>query len=156
MKRRGLLRLLGLAAAGLAGCSGGETERGSPPTRPPPATPTPEPPTPTPTPSPTPTPERFVDELQPSLDVTVSKADDGSTQVAVPVENTAAESRDATLSVTIEGSGQRYSAGRSVTVPGGTRAEYPVAFDVAWDTVAAEGTPIVREVLVYNPAYRSA
>ncbi|MEF8785037.1 MAG: hypothetical protein V5A45_03825 [Haloarculaceae archaeon] len=156
MQRRGVLRLFGLAVAGLAGCASGDTERGDPPTRPAPAEPTPEPPTPTPTPSPTPTPERFVDDLQTALEgVRVTETDDGLTQATVPVENTADEAREATLSVTIAGGGQRYSASTSISVPADTEQEYDIELDVGWTTVSADHGPTVREVFLYNPAYRS-
>ena len=158
MHRRGLLRLLGLAAAGLAGCAGSDTDRGEPPTRPSPAQPTPEPttPTPEPTPSPTPTPDRFVDGLWPSLrDTRVTESGNGHPQAIVPVENTTDRSLDATLAVTVRGSGDEYSADTDISVPAGQRREYSVTFDVTWDSVAAESDPSVREVFLYNPAYRS-
>lgn len=158
MQRRGVLRLLGVAIAGLAGCAGGETERDDPPTRPPSVEPTPTPTTPTatPTPSPTPTPERFVDALQTAIgEVRVTETDDGRTQAIVPVENTADGSREATLSVTIAGNDKRYSASTSISVPAETEQEFSVAFDVNWATVAPDGQPSVREVFLYNPEYRS-
>jgi hypothetical protein len=158
MDRRSLLRLLGLSVAGLAGCASSDTQRGDPPTRPAPAPSTPEPatPTPTPTPSPTPTPERFVDGLQPSLRETlVTESDDGKLQVHVPVENTTDRPLDATLVVTIEDSGEEYTTSTAITVPAGASREYSVTFDVAWSTATADGDPIVRELLLYNPVYRS-
>ncbi|WP_340100395.1 hypothetical protein [Salinibaculum salinum] len=156
MQRRGVLRLLGLAVAGLAGCASGDTERGDPPTRPPPVEPTPEPPTPTPTPSPTPTPERFADDLQTALgEVRVAETDDGLTRATVPVENTADVAREATLSVTIAGGNNRYTASTSISVPADTEREYSVVFDIEWTTVSADSQPSVREVFLYNPAYRS-
>jgi hypothetical protein len=158
MDRRSLLRLLGLSAVGLAGCASSDTQRGDPPTRPAPAPSTPEPatPTPTPTPSPTPTPERFVDGLQPSLRETrVTESSDGRLQALVPVENTTDESRDATLAVTIESSDEEYTASTGISVPAGASREYSVTFDVAWSTAMADGDPIVRELLLYNPVYRS-
>lgn len=158
MDRRSLLRLLGLSVAGLAGCASSDTERGDPPTRPQPAPDTPDPgtPTPTPPPTPTPTPDRFVDALQASLrDARVTESGTGHPQAIVPVENTTDQSRDATLAVTIRGSDTQYSATTGISVPGGEQREYSVAFDVAWNTAAADGDPSVREIFLYNPAYRS-
>ena len=151
MDRRSLLRLLGLSAAGLAGCAGGDSDRGEAPTRPQQAAPTRSS-----TSTPISGPERVVDVLRPSLTgIDLVETDDGHPQAVVPVQNTSDQSADAVLSVTIEGGGEEYTARTDISVPANTSREYSVTFDVAWSTVAADSDPSIREIVPYNPEYLS-
>lgn len=98
----------------------------------------------------------MIDALQPSLTgIRLTETDDGHPRAVVPVRNAGDRATDAVLAVSIEGSGETYTARTDISVPAGESREYSLTFDVAWATVAADSEPSISEIVPYNPEYLS-
>ena len=98
----------------------------------------------------------MIDALQPSLTgIRLTETDDGHPRAFVPVRNAGDRAADAVLAVSIEGSGETYTARTDISVPAGESREYSLTFDVAWTTVAADSEPSISEIVPYNPEYLS-
>jgi hypothetical protein len=124
VKRR---RFLPLAALALSGCLGARDESG--------------PRTPPLTPEGGPTPEGGRN-LQ-IVEAAPREGEDGSLLFVVTVENTAETTQSDTLvgTATVERDGEttEYEARREVSLDGTTKAEFELAFDVAYETWAGNG-----------------
>lgn len=139
MRRRSVLRTLGLAVVGLAGCGRVDSFEGTPPppvnqeTTRAPATPTPRP-----------TVEGL--RLTGAADVDFAESESGTVLVTLPVENTGDRRRTAEMLVGVEADGEMLTVRRTITVDAGATTSITVEFDTDWD----EFSPNLRPPVFYE------
>jgi hypothetical protein len=137
MKRRRVVRLLAIGAAGLAGCGGQDFDgEVSPPS-----------PSATPSESETPTPRPEVYNLViDARTIEFAESDDGTVLITIPVENTAEESQQAEMVVEVEAEGDRRTVSRRITVDAGATEPYTLELDTDWE----QFRPNIRDVTFYE------